>query len=700
MVEINIQEMYKEMNTLQYSLLPNENKANELRKLYEKFYKYLLSYDLNEEKYNLCSLINDYAEKENINEVKDISHCLRKCLNPWSHYKTEKLKDETLNDYFIIFRKIIYSLTGIIQKEDNQINKDFLLSSLTLNSKQEKAVLSTNKITLVNAGPGTGKTFLIVGRILNELSKKNDKKIFALSFTNKASDSLKDKIEEKIFATNLSKFNKNIFSGTIHSFVLKTIEEFYKIFNLNFDFIIIDESELNEIREEFSNDNEIINKYLNENKLLTFDNIINLFLKTIKNNEKFQEFISNYLDEIIVDEAQDLDKSQYEILALLSNYIKHLKLFFVGDQRQNIYAFKGGSLNNILEFFENEKDFSFIELEYSYRCPQNTLSFVNKFQFHDCKNIPLINANNNTGNILKLVEFENMLNEGIWIAELIKSKIDNIAFSDISIIYSNTFYFKNILESLNDFKIPFKVYGGQYFLNKNIKLIRYILNLIYTNNKFALKNIQNSIIKTEIKGDNIDEVLIPLLDMDIQSKKNYKDLRYILIFIKNNQELNKSILDVLSGLSILIESKDILEKEFLDILFELKEIIENDSGLESYEKFKLSFSAMHPKLGRFYLRSDEIVLSEYYQEGKDYITITTIHSAKGLEWNTVIIPGMSQDSFPRYFKYETDKEKEMPNELKKFYVACTRSMQNLYFTRAIKNNFGYTKEKSIFLKDL
>jgi DNA helicase-2/ATP-dependent DNA helicase PcrA len=74
---------------------------------------------------------------------------------------------------------------------------------------------------------------------------------------------------------------------------------------------------------------------------------------TIKNNQNFQDFISEYLNEVIIDEAQDLDKLQYEILFLLNQYIKNLRLFFVGDQRQNIYAFKGGSLNNILDLANN-----------------------------------------------------------------------------------------------------------------------------------------------------------------------------------------------------------------------------------------------------------------------------------------------------------------------------------------------------------
>lgn len=693
-----IKNIYTDLNTLSNSLLNNENKANDLRKLYEKLYKNLLGYKADEKQYTLHDMINDYAKKENKFNSQYICHSLRKDLNEWSHDNPNSLSNQELEEYFIKFGNIVEFLTDISYKEIKVFNKNFELSNFNLNDKQKEAVLSLKKITLVNAGPGTGKTHLIVARVLNEINNKNDKKIFALSFTNKASEELGNKINDKIFSTNLVKFRKNIFTGTIHSFVLGVIQEYFKINNREFDYIIIDDLELKEIKEEFENNEGIINQYLKDNKILTFDSIIELFLKTIKNNQNFQDFISEYLNEVIIDEAQDLDKLQYEILFLLNQYIKNLRLFFVGDQRQNIYAFKGGSLNNILDFFKNEKDFAYVELEYSYRCPQNTLSFVNQFEFVDCKNIPLKNACNNNGNILRIKEFNNMEDEGNWIAKLIKSK--NISLSNIAIIYSNTFYFKNILESLNAFEIPFKVMGGQYFLDKNIKLIRYILSLIYTNNKFALKKIQQLIIKTELKGEILDEILIPLSDMNFEKKDNYKVLSNILKFIKFNQDKNKSILEILIEIEALIKKNVISEFISIDKLNELIVVIENDLILDEYEKLKLSFSAMHPELGKFYSRSDEIVLSEYYENGKDFVSVTTVHSAKGLEWDIVIIPGMSQDSFPRYFKTEEERENEMPNELKKFYVSCTRTKEELYFTRSKSNNWGYKKEKSIFLNNI
>ncbi len=208
------------------------------------------------------------------------------------------------------------------------------------------------------------------------------------------------------------------------------------------------------------------------------------------------------------------------------------------------------------------------------------------------------------------------------------------------------------------------------------------MNLIYTNNSYALKSIQTLLISNELEGKNIDEVLTPLADMDVSKKENYRTLRTILRFTKeqqNNKE--KTPLDIVTKFIELAQKEKLFDAKILESFYSLKMIIENDLTLDNYNKFKLSFTPNHPELGQFYSRSDEIVPSEFYEKSGEYVTVTTVHSAKGLEWDYVIIPGMAQDSFPRWFSDDEARKKELPNEVKKFYVACTRSKSHLYFTR-------------------
>ena len=712
--EKEMQQIYEKLERTYKSLVPNDNKANDFRKLFERTLKVALDYDLDDSSEDLFSMINTYVEKSKNYDLQYILHKLRKNLNGWSHDAKEIYhtpKDEELLEYYIQMKNIIYALFQIEHIDDCK-SVDFSIDKLELNKEQKKAALSTNRLTLVNAGPGTGKTHLIIGRILNEINTYPKKKIFALSFTNKAAEGLQQKLDNEIFSTSLVKYKSNIYTGTIHSFVLKLIQEYFEINNKSFDYIIIDDTELKDISGEFNNNKEAIDNYFMENKILTFDKIIEMFIKTIKNNQKFKDFLVNKIDEIVIDEAQDLDKEQYEILSLLYELIHCLKLFFVGDQRQNLYAFKGGSLSNVLEFFDDEKDVSVIELKYSYRCPQKILSFVNKIDFGNLENIKLESAYNKNNGILDVHIFEDKREEADWIAKLIQEKIKNgKELNEISILYTSTFYFKEILESLNAYKIPFKVFGGQWVINEHIRLFRFILSYIYSKNKYALTNIQKFWIDNKLEGETIKDLLLQLSDMDFSKKPNYEKLKIQLDFLllEYDKKEKISVLNILDKWINLIEKYKLFKEDSLNIFHLFKETVDNDLTLDDYDKLKLSFSPMHPSLNKFYMRSDEIVDSEWYNDDNIFISIATIHAAKGLEWDNVIIPGMAQDSFPRWYSDNETKEKEIPNETKKFYVACTRTKENLYLTRpkkvtikSKKNGKFYTfpREKSIFLNYL
>ena len=678
---LDAQELYKDTNALKNSILPNESKANELRKLFEKLLHSKLRTDLVEGHMPLVDLIDNYILQEHKRGLQYICHNLRKDLNPWSHHSSAKLNDNELEDYFARFKNIVGIISGESDTSNENKIKPFSLDSIGLNAKQKEAVLSSAKITLVNAGPGTGKTYLIVGRVLEELRKNPEMKIFGLSFTNKASDELQYKIDDKIFCTNLVKYRDNIYTGTIHSFALKLIQAYYEFRGRTFDFVVIDETEFKDIQDEYGKDAEKVERYLTENKMLTFDKIITLFINTMQNNEGFQNFVADKLDEIVIDEAQDLDKLQYKILHLLYKNNNDLKLFFVGDQRQNIYAFKGGSLNNILEYFSNETSSSVVELEHSYRCPQTVLSFVNSLNFSDCKNIKLNNAAGNNGNTLSIQEYLDKEDEAMAIAKLIIGKHkEGAKFSDMAIIYSSTFYFKDILEGLNAFQIPFKVFGGQYFIDSDIRLLRLLLNLIYTNNSYSLSAIQKLMTGEEFKGENLYDIIIQLASMDSSKRRNHKKLYHILNFVREKQSSKQTPLDIVNDFILFAEKEKLFDDKTLEKYYSFKIIIENNLTLDNYDKLKLSFTPNHPEFVQFYSRSDEIVPCEH-EDDSDFVTVTTVHSAKGLEWDNVIIPGMSQDSFPRWFKDEEERKKEFSNEVKKFYVACTRSKQNLYFTR-------------------
>ncbi len=695
----NLEKLCKELDILENRLLENKYKAKSLRDYLELFFIEQLGYsivdspeDSKDDKKFLKNMLLKYYKKYNVNEsVKEDCNELKRKLNIWSHYKNKELWNKELKKFFKQFRVLIYNLTWyeciLVDKNNDDI---YSIENYNLDKMQEKAVLSEDKYTLVNAWPGTWKTYLIVVRILNEIFKNNNKKIYSLSFTNKSADELRERIDDKIFDTNLWIYRNNIFTWTIHSFSLNVMKDYYKYRHKKFDYVIIDEKELDELKDIIKNKHEL-NEYLNSQKLLTFDNIINLFIELINSDKKFQIFIKDYIDEIIIDEAQDLDSEQYNILKLLETYIKGLKLFFVADQRQNIYGFRGWSLENI-EVIEKQSIFN---LEYSYRCPSRILNFVNKFKFVDCENYKLKNAVGKKGNMY-FKEFKSMADEANLIARLIKWKEDTIGLNNIAILYTNCYYFENILKALNLYKIPFKVFGGNTILHREIRILKDILNFIYDSKMEShfLNNIQRYFIN-KVEWKNIEEIL----QYKWKQSLWYTNLFHILNFIKVYKKTNLGVLEIVMEFIKLIEKENIFWEKSIKIFNDFINTIEENISLDSFNVFKSSFSANDIRFNKYYYRTDELVKSEYYNEEiNNYLTVSTIHSAKWLEWEEVIIPWMSQNSLPRY--NPNADIVEINDERKKFYVACTRAKSNLYLTRSKLNTWNKHNQVSIFLKPL
>ena len=155
-----INNIYEELDSLINSLIPNESKANNLRKFFEKVLKLYLGYTL-ENKINLFKMIDEYILKSRRQNLQYISHKLRDDLNTWSHATNDKLEDDVLNDYYVRLQNIIKEVTGVTYNESFNETNLFSIDKLSLNEEQQKAALSKSKFTLVNAGPGTGRHILL-----------------------------------------------------------------------------------------------------------------------------------------------------------------------------------------------------------------------------------------------------------------------------------------------------------------------------------------------------------------------------------------------------------------------------------------------------------------------------------------------------------------------------------------------------------
>jgi len=681
--------------------IKNNLKAKEARDLFERALKFKLNIP-REEYYKLSALYSDYLNQFNPDGIEYTGKELIKRLNHFSHDTPDLLTDSELEGFFLKLNKIFTTIfdfeNTISHTLSPVVNNTEIFSNL--NREQEEAVNSKARITLVNAGPGTGKTHLIVDRIIRRAIESSNKKVIGLSFTNQASLSLKNKLEFKIFGTNHNITQNNIFIGTIHSFAFNSLKSFHTdILKVEFDYEIIDEEEYNEIKNEFNNNKTYILNFLVNNKLLTFDKILKDFMLLLKNNNKFNKYMSESIQEIIIDEAQDLDKIQYEIFNELFNNSSLLNLFLVGDQRQNIFDFIGGNINNFSTIFENEsiKEYALIE---SYRCPNKILEFVNSFQFSDCENIKLTNKTV-IGEKPNFEEFKNKIEESIRISNYIGNLLtEENNLKDFAILAPSSFYFDIIAAALNKNNIPFKVFGGQTILDSKIRFLLNILKSILLQKKYSLLKVisfWDSHLKIE-KKEFLE--ILKYFDKNKPTSKEFSPKLLLSInFINENLDLEQDCNALLKKFILFSSNNkifsDVTLKMFESFLKTIKEL-----KLDDIENINSKLTPNSDEFFQYYQKTSNIKYKEALTD--EYVTLSTIHSAKGKEWDFVLIPGLTQDIFPRY-------NSDYNTELKKFYVACTRAKSRLFLLRPIsyqipkKDGFGFwsfTKEKSIFFKNV
>ena len=701
-----------------------EDKSKEFRTALEKFLKKYLSIDATLDVL-LCEFNNSHE-----NEIfKCISHNLRKILNKITHGDYLPNVKE-VEKYFQELIMIVFIGTNIEPTkrilELLSIDQDKFLDGL--NHRQKLALIEDKRIVFVNAGPGTGKTDLIISKIYYQIRNSiNIENIVALSYTNSAANQLEARLSEKVFYSDFKKYN--IFSGTIHSFALNSLREFSKYTNSSeYDFSILDEEEIDFFAEEiglivgskFSRNeiklilgaekpNDDFDKELIENievikdkyKLVCLKDILYNFQRAIETDNEFNIWLNGKISFLLVDEAQDLTKVQYDILDLLLNKTS-MKLFLVGDPRQNIFDFNGGSYEHLNLFLKkNESKYSEMVLDTSYRCPIEILKIANKFSFTDCENYQILSSINDGG--VELIEFEHKEDEAVELINILKKQGK---YKDTAILFTSLGYLDLIAEQLNKQNIPFITVGGKKHLKKHIRLFFHLLRLILDNkNKYSLKycvkyldincyKYENDIDSFQIKEILLNDVNgIILSELIFDSELKQKKPEHIINMVWD--KLNNVFYD--------------LNKEFekSEIVKDINKLITIAQSYNTIYEFLNAFVLNNEIFKSFYKKDFEI--ESISKTSKDAVTLSTIHSAKGLVWKNVFIPGLSDGLFPNpyYCEVPNNPEKTRNNyndDLKKFYVAVTRANKRLFLTYPIAydNQYGRTfnVNKSRFLKKI
>lgn len=600
-----------------------------------------------------------------------------------------------------------------------------------LNDKQREAVLHVDGPMLVLAGAGSGKTKVLTNRIANLIDNGvSPANILAITFTNKAAKEMKDRVYGLI--------GNNAYMiqiSTFHSLGLKILKENYDKLGYDKNFVIIDSDDAltvikkimkdmnlspqyynaksirnkissakNELMDinSFSNlefDKNIVRVYekyiekLKVNNSVDFDDLLILPIKLFRSYPSILESYQERYKYILIDEYQDTNECQYIFSKMLAS--RYRNLFVVGDNDQAIYAFRGANYKNILNFEKDYPDCKTILLEENYRSTKTILNAANcvirNNRLRKDKNLW---SNNDVGDLIKYVRVDNEKDESDYVAKEINRLIsEGVAPSDIAVLYRTNAQSRVMEESCLKNNIPYRIIGSFYFYNrKEIKDLICYLRLINNckddvsllrvinvpKRKIGEKTIENITNVANTNGTSLFEAITD------GKEAVFKDLILGLMEECENLSLTEMVDLVLnkSGLKAELEKEKTLDSEIrLENLEEFKSITKNyeeEYGVISLDDF----------LNEISLVSD---MSEH-QDGNNKVSLMTVHSVKGLEFDNVFVIGMEEGIFPHYNSINEGTNSAIEEERRLCYVAITRAKKKLWLLNAKRRMlFGNTQ---------
>ena len=620
------------------------------------------------------------------------------------------------------------------------------------NDSQLKAINHINGPCLVLAGAGSGKTKVITGRIENLVENFNIKpaNILAVTFTNKAATEMQERISRTLGGT------KGLTCSTFHSLGLRIIREHFEKIGLTRNFSIYTSAEqqmliknamhnLNKSEEMFdpklvlwqiskyksanlnhdqvsvispltSVAREVFKEYqrlLKENNAVDFDDLL---IETLRIFNNYPDVLKKYQQKfkyILVDEFQDTNITQYKIVKALAD--KYQNLFVVGDDDQSIYGFRGANYENILLFDRDWNNCKTIILNVNYRSTKTVLEAASAVIENNVnRKAKEVSAFNQKSIPLQYFEGIDEKHEAVLITDKIEESIEGRSYNNFSILMRANYQSRVLEEALRAKDIPYKLVGGMNFYDrKEIKdIIAYMTILHNPSDEVAMLRIINTpkrgigestVFKISNYAKGHRRTFFGALKdykkiKEIQTTMHYNLGKFSQIISDHVQmlKINKisetvqSLIEDVGYYDYLDQSKDKPDK-----IKAKKDIVrEFIRSIEDYEEDKKK-----PSIKRFL---DRIALMQDSDDtaAKDKVIVMTVHSSKGLEFDTVFMCGMEEGIFPHQRAID---EGGIEEERRLCYVAITRAKNTLYISRAgERRKFGQKVESkpSRFLSEI
>jgi len=618
-----------------------------------------------------------------------------------------------------------------------------------LNLEQQRAVETTEGPVLIIAGAGSGKTRVITHRILNLIKNGVDPRyILAITFTNKAAKEMRDRVGALLSSDNeLNRpvsFNEKPFISTFHALGVFIIKENAGLLGLTRHFTIYDRSDskravkdameqcsinpkefdpgvfLNKIsRAKGDNMNrleymdrakdhfedmvaQVWEKYdatIAKDKAVDFDDLLLKTARLLRENKSVRERYQSIWKYIHIDEYQDTNKVQYEIASLLTGESRNICV--VGDVDQNIYSWRGATIENIMNFEKDYPNATTITLEMNYRSTKTILEAANAvIEKNTVRRKKTLRTDSDYGEKISMLVSYTESDEARNVADLAKDIIaKGTVAKDIAVLYRANFQSRIIEEAFIKKSIEYQLVGTRFFDRKEIKdVLSYIRASLNRDSSADIARIANVPARgigkatlAKILGGQQETLPQAMKDKLSNFWKLLEDIK-IEVTTKKPSESVKFVIQE-SGIENMLRQGDGEDEERLLNVQELVSVakqyddMEPEAGIEAF----LSNSA---------LASDQDEL----EKPKDGVKLMTVHAAKGLEFDFVFIVGLEENLFP--FKHADDGEmskSEEEEERRLFYVAITRARKKLYLSYAmLRTIFGNQRvnNPSEFLSDI
>ena len=587
----------------------------------------------------------------------------------------------------------------------------------SLNEQQRNAVMDIYGPVMIIAGPGSGKTTCLVARTIYMLKNGiNPENILLFTFTKKAANEIKLRLYEQI-----GKEANKVSIGTYHSICNSILKKYYKYAMLDNNFVIYDDEDSKKIIKNIINnlkidltisdvysgikklkrcgysifnanamaknnyEKTIANIYsiyedeLRKNNAVDFENLILKVIFILRSNVDIRKELTSRYKYIISDETQDSSISDLELIRLLTGEEENLCL--IGDDDQSIYGFRGANVEAVMNMRNIYPKMRLHLLSINYRSTKTLVNACSKLIKNNKKDyIKELTSNNEQGNPILLFEETSSKAEGVRVVSLIKLCVEkyNLKYSDIAVLYRNKYLTKDIENALFKFNVPYKIINGtNIYERKEIKDIICFFSFILNNkDSIAFKRIFE-VIKKGVGEKTLNNIINYSSSYDnnlLVATIHYLEESNLKSNTKNGIKFFLNIIEEIKETMTYANVTECIEKVLEVTAYIDNNLSENDESKKDNIYNFIDIVSIYNSIEEL-IDNFNCIINTKEEDDDNSVKLLTMHNAKGLEFNVVIITDVIEGIIP---SSKATTLKDIEEERRIFYVGCTRAKKLLF----------------------